>query len=140
MRDSVKNLAPLWVTLVLITTACKGTSSGSPYFNYPAPSGTVVASGNFTGTVTGSVLVYDQGNGNYIIRLANLQTPSETDLQLQTDTTTAGSRICTQGLVSFTGNVNYSCDPGFSTGFSVVYIHSPSGLDDPGIASLTPQD
>lgn len=138
MKKSVKNLT-LLLFLLGAVSSCKS-SGGSLEFNDPAPSGTLVSSGNFSGTVTGSVLVYDQGNGTYVVRLANLQTPADNTLQLQVDTTTAGSRICTTGLRGFTGNQNYTCSPGFSTGFSVAYIHSPSALDDPGIASLTQQN
>jgi len=111
--------------------------------NDQPPSGTVIASGSFTGStssgaITGTVLVYDQCSGSYVVRLANLSAPGGIGLQVQADTTAGGGQrvtVTTLGVTS--GNVNYPITVASGTGFSIVYLHSPASNTDPAIATLT---
>lgn len=127
-------------SIALLISSC---SSGSGARNDQPPSGTVVSSGSFTSgeTISGSVTVYDQGGGNYVVRLANLSiTQPSASLQLQADITSSASRVTVSGnLAAYSGNVNYNYNAGVETGWSVVYIHQPANQTDPGIADLTQQ-
>ena len=106
MRWPVKILIPCLLLL--------GCAKGNGVVNEQPPSGTVVASGSFTGSstagpISGSVIVYNQCGGNYVVRLASLSAPGGIGLQLQADTTTGGGQRVNITTLSVTsGNVNYS--------------------------------
>jgi hypothetical protein len=132
-----------YVVLSLALSALISTcSSGSGARNDQAPSGTVVAQGPFTSgsgnTISGNVQVYDQGGGNYIVRLENLSIAQPSaSFQLQADISTSTSRLMVAGaLQAYTGNVNYPCTAQEGSSWSVVYIHQPGNQTDPGIADL----
>jgi hypothetical protein len=133
MRWPVKILIPC-----LLLLSC---GKGNGVVNDQPPSGTVIASGSFTGSttsgaITGTVLVYDQCNGSYVVRLANLSAPGGIGLQVQADTTTGGQRLNVTTLGVISGNVNYPITTSSGTGFSIVYLHSPASNTDPAIATL----
>jgi hypothetical protein len=135
MRWPVKILIPCLLLL--------GCGSGNGVVNNQPPSGTVIASGSLggstsSGAITGTVLVYDQCGGSYVVRFANLSAPGGIGLQVQADTTSGGGQrvnITTLGVTS--GNVNYPVTAASGTGFSIVYLHSPGSNTDPAIATLT---
>jgi hypothetical protein len=145
-RKTVKILASRSLTLgfVFLSLFMGSCSSGSGARNDQPPSGTVVGSGSFTSTgsaITGTVTIYDQGGGNYVVRLANLSIAQpEASFQLQADITSSASRVTVSGnLAAYSGNVNYSYNAGQETGWSVVYIHQPANQTDPGIATIQQQ-
>jgi hypothetical protein len=111
--------------------------------NDQPPSGTVIYSGSLNGSstagpITGTVLVYDQCGGSYVVRLANLSAPGGIGLQVQANTTSGGGQpltVTTLGVT--TGNVNYPITAPAGTGFNVVQLWSPGGNTAVAIATLT---
>jgi hypothetical protein len=136
VRNHVKYLTAPLAAVSLVLGSC---SSGSGARNDPPPSGTVIDQGTLSGTgISGEVTVYDQGSGNYVVRLANLSiaTP-EASFSLQADISSQASRVTVSGnLASYSGNVNYPYNAGTTATWSVVYIHQPANNTDPGIANL----
>jgi hypothetical protein len=138
-QPAVRKMTKSTVILVIAALFIGSCSSGSGSRNDPAPTGTVVAQGSMSGTgISGQVTVYDQGGGNYVVRLANLSiTSPQASYQLQADISSQTSRVTISGsLGAYTGNVNYPYNAGQTASWSVVYIHEPGNQTDPGIANL----
>jgi hypothetical protein len=138
--NHVKYLTAPWPIVLVAASLIMGScSSGSGARNDPPPSGTVIDQGTLSGTgISGEVTVYDQGSGNYVVRLANLSiaTP-EASYSLQADISSQNSRVTVSGnLASYSGNINYPYNAGTTSTWSVVYIHQPANDTDPGIANL----
>jgi len=134
MRWPVKILIPC-----LLLLSC---GKGNGVINDQPPSGTVIASGSLSGSttsgaITGTVLVYDQCNGSYVVRFANLSAPGGIGLQIQANTSSGGTTtISTLSVVS--GNVNYPITLSSGTTFSVITLYSPAGNTGVAYATLTP--
>lgn len=133
MNSAVKFLIPC-----LFLLSC-GTGNG--VVNEQAPTGTVVASGSLSGSstagaITGTVLVYDQCGGNYVLRFASLSAPGGIGLQIQANTSSGGGQPLNISTLSITsGNVNYPFTASAGTAFSVVTLYSPGG--NTGVAYAT---
>src|SRR5690348_17169099 len=91
--DSVK--FPAWALAaaqsLILLNSCGIIPLGTSTLNDPVPSGTVLASGSFTGqngkTASGTATVYLSDTGTYVIRLDGLVVPSENGLVVVASTT-----------------------------------------------------
>jgi hypothetical protein len=85
-----------------------GTAGGA--YDDPVPSGTVIETGTFLGcnpnTLTGSTAIYDQGGGNYVLRLISLNGVPNQSLEVAVNG--AAGRIFATPLKGTSGNQNYS--------------------------------
>ncbi len=112
-------------SLVFCCTSCGlnlGVSlggSGTP--NDPRPSGNPVAQGSFSGSVSGSALVFQSGGG-YVLRFEGLSVPSAAGLIVNLYNSSSPFVF---NLTALTGNQNYNVNAAMgSTQFSSVTISS----------------
>jgi hypothetical protein len=100
-----------------------------------APSGTLLASGAFSGTqISGSALVYSQSSGSYILRLVSFSAPGLTNLQAVV--TGNGSTVATITLITTSGTKNYSFNAASGLTFNAVTIRSATTSTDYDVATL----
>jgi hypothetical protein len=138
--ERVKNLISkhfygCFVTLVsaFALVSC-GIPVGGGKPNDPAPNGTIVASGNLTGSkASANVSIYVVG-ATYILRLDSVSAPSENGLQVYVNLATGPGRALQASLRASTGNQNYTIPtPGM---YSTVQIYSTAAQTVYGQASL----
>jgi hypothetical protein len=128
-----------FLSIILLTFSALALGCGAVHLgtssNDAAPNEPLLASGGFSGSVSGTALIYGE-NGNYILRLASLSAPSVSNLQAII--TGNGVAVATLGLTTTTGNKNYSfsISSGASITFNTVTIHSPTTNTDYGTATL----
>jgi hypothetical protein len=136
-------LSPFYLMLCVAATACGKIHLGQSVGNDPSPGGTIVASGAFVTqvsgkNVTGSVSVHLISGGDYVVRLASLNAPSESGLIVVAASTTQEYNV--GGLKAPTGDENYPVTVAGGATWAYVVIRQPSGAigsRDYGRANLT---
>lgn len=123
----------------VLLSSCGSISAGSVSSNDPAPSGSIVAQGNFVGlngkAVTGSVAIYNLASGSFVVRLIGISVPAENGLQVAV-VINGGVQQILSTLRSYTGTQNYSYSAGGVVDWTNVSIHSPMANADYGMAIL----
>ena len=140
-RQVIKNTVILLA--LLLATPCllhcgKIKWGGTTIPNDPAPTGNIVAQGEFTGlngnTMNGTAEIYLNTSGRFIIRLVGITVPNESGLQVigKAD----GREVYTSQLRFFNGSQNYSTNitSGQVTTWDSVMIRSAIKVVTPEIA------
>ena len=123
-KTGVLNIA---LVLLLTCFGCGKAVSTSP--NDAAPvGGTIVATGAFSGAVTGTVSVYSMGSNSYIIRLVGLSAPAEAGIQMIPWVNSAAATTFT--LRAATGNQNYNLTASGTLVWNKIVIRSSSQARD----------
>ncbi len=126
----------VYFILFFLFSGCgKGTVSAP---NDPAPTGTIVAQGQFAGlnskSVSGVAVIYQTGS-SYVARLEGISVPNEAGLQVVVKTSTTTVLQTTLRNISGTQNYSFSVSDGAVT-WSSVTIHSTATNLDYGTALL----
>jgi hypothetical protein len=101
-----------------------------------APSGTLVASGPFSGgSVSGSALIYDEGNGSYVLRLVGYTGPTGVS-NVGAVISAGGSTVAVIQLTVSSGTKNYSFSAGTGYTFNAVTIRNLANSTDISVATL----
>jgi hypothetical protein len=99
-----------------------------------APSGTLLASGSFSGQISGSVQIYSQ-NGSYILRLIGYSAPSISNAGAVI-TGGGGQTVATVPLTISSGTKNYGFGAASGITFNAVTIRSLATNTDYSVATL----
>lgn len=103
-----------------------GLSYGYPAGNDPAPDGTIVAQGQFSGangkTVSGTAVIYSTGFGAFTLRLESLSVPLESSLLITAHA--SSETVYSTTLSAYSGNKNYSISLSENKTFTSVKISS----------------
>lgn len=125
----------LFAVLGLFLTGCGQVHLGTSA-NDIAPNGTLLVTGPFSGgSVSGTAMIYDQGNGSYILRLVSYVGPTGVS-NVGAVITGNGQNVATIPLTISSGTKNYGFGAASGYTFSAVTIRNLANSTDISVATL----